>query len=105
MLLVLLDDVLLVLLDDVLLVELLFDPIMPPAPLELVEPPPSPECPPAPVVTEPPAPDVAAVSASPEHPEAAIAVTVNIKHVERIGVVFMATLDVIIIAAIFRDFS
>ncbi len=84
--------------------ELLFELVIPPAPPELVELPPSPACPPAPVVTELLAPDVAAVSASPEHPETAIAAAVNIKHVERMGVVFMATLDVIIIAAVFREF-
>lgn len=100
MLLELLDDALLEPLD-----ELLFDPIIPPAPPVLVELPPAPDSPPAPVVTEPLAPDVAVVSASPEHPTGAIAVTANIKHVQRIGVVFMATLDVIIIAAVFRHFS
>jgi hypothetical protein len=84
-----------------LLDELLLELIMPPAPPELDELPPSPAFPPAPVVTELPAPDVAAVSASPEHPETAIAMAENIKHVERIGVVFMATLDVIMIAALF----
>lgn len=86
-----------------LLDELLFDPIMPPAPLELLELSPAPASPPAPVVMVPPPPEVEVVWASPEHPEAQAAVAKSIKHEERIGVVFMATADIITLAAIFRD--
>jgi hypothetical protein len=91
------------LLDDELLDELLFDPIVPPTPPEPAEPPPMPPWPPTPVVTTPPTPEDAAVSVSPEHPGAAIAVTANTQQAERIGVFFMATLHVIIVAVVFRD--
>lgn len=96
-----LDDELLEVLDD----ELLVDPMVPPVPLELLELSPDPASPPAPVVTVPPPPVVAVVWASPEHPEAQIAVAKSITHEERIGVVFMATWHVIIFSALFGDFS
>lgn len=78
-------------------------PMVPPIPLELLELS-LPAAPPAPV-TRPPAPDVAVVSASPEHPDAQRAVATNNTHEERIEEVFMAALDVIIVAGVFRDLS